>query len=81
MTAYTTRFEITFHPLDDLSAENRDRIEGSCLTTVEAETAKWSDKTLTFLTNQNPLQTMEGFEDQGFNLEEFVSVKFSPVNS
>ena len=67
---------IEFDPRDDLSNENKDRMEGSILTTSETKTAKWSGKTLSYRSSQMPGDIISAWEDEGFNIDEFKSFSF-----
>lgn len=71
---------IIFHPLDDLPQENKDRITGICILATEAETAKWHFRNnswvLTFQSSRKPRYVIETFEEEGFEIDEFVEIAF-----
>ncbi|HEY7823758.1 MAG TPA: hypothetical protein VIG24_13030 [Acidimicrobiia bacterium] len=72
--------KITFDPRDDLSQEYKDRIEGLVILATEAETANWTfgrpgyrcSWVLTFRTERPLADVVDGFESEGFYLDEFV---------
>jgi hypothetical protein len=73
---------ISFDSRDDLhSVEEgvsmKDRIEGTCLTIEEAETAEWFGRTLTYRSDRAASQIIDDWEDEGFNIDEFFSFGFS----
>jgi hypothetical protein len=74
--ASNMKIVIEFDPRDDLSDENKDKIEGSVLTSTEANTAKWARNILTYRTNRSLTDIINDWESEGFNLDEFKSFTY-----
>lgn len=68
---------VTFHAMDDLCLENRNRIEGVVLTTAEAELAEWNGRVLTYRTDRSASEVVSDWEDEGFEISEFAGFAFS----
>jgi len=72
--------KIVFHPMDDWSRENKDRVEGLILTMKEAATASWvfsnNHQRLSYRTDKNPADVIDAWESEGFEINEFVEFTF-----
>lgn len=71
---------IIFHPLDDLCDENKAHVTGRCILATEADTAHWSYRNnswnLTFKSDRRHSNVLAGFEEEGFELDEFLEISF-----
>jgi hypothetical protein len=72
---------ITFHQNDDLTPENRERVEGSVLTLAEAANATWTEAqrntVLGYYTNKSAALVIVAWESEGFEISEFEEISFS----
>jgi len=74
--AATMTVVVEFGSYDDLSNENKDRIEGAVLTLRELKTVKWARATLSYKTTKSPVDVITAWEYDGYNIDEFKSFSF-----
>lgn len=71
---------IAFHPNDDLTGDFKNFVAGGILTTAEAETHSWDGRKLQYFTKESARDVIAAWEEDGFNIDEFVEFSFKGVS-
>lgn len=70
---------VIFHPLDELTRDTIDRIEGTVLTLTESATARWEGHHLIYRTHRDASEVVGDWENEGFDFSEFMLFQMTPI--